>query len=295
MDEYLLIYLKDKFKLSKIVKKNCLITLVSILKYSTEDIRVDYFRKFLGLGTQKIRTQIVDNFFILLKNLGFSFFKLFEDIDIVSDHTMSINDCCRIYKKHFPNSTIEFEIYEKLLNASEFIRDESHISILPINAKREIYFLKRYKEKFPDHFGNIVGNYKKNEEKLSFLELAEFVKFANDEYNINLDYIKEIFKRNFELQNDKMKMEKVVDYFLRDYSIKIKILDFVYITLEQLCIIYGEFERNLNSIMDNFLESKIKGIYFYKDFENLMDQIFSQNESKWKYPKYFKYNLYLFF
>ena len=94
MDEFLIKYLKEKFRLSKIVKKNCLQALLAVTKYSSEDIRIDYFRKFLGIGQHKIRTEVIDNYFIILKNLKISFFKLYEDSENVSNYKMTLENCC---------------------------------------------------------------------------------------------------------------------------------------------------------------------------------------------------------
>ena len=53
--DFLINYIQKKLKLHKIVKQNTEGTIMSILKYSSEDIRIDYFRRFIGLGEDHIR------------------------------------------------------------------------------------------------------------------------------------------------------------------------------------------------------------------------------------------------
>lgn len=63
--------MKDKFKHKKIVNKNCEETIYSIMKYSAEDKRVDLNRRFLGIGDDRLRREVLDIYFILLKSTKF--------------------------------------------------------------------------------------------------------------------------------------------------------------------------------------------------------------------------------
>jgi hypothetical protein len=67
-DEFFIINMSEKFKLKRIVRKNCEETIAAVLKYSPEDKRVDLFRRFLGIGEDKLRLEILDLFFVLIKS-----------------------------------------------------------------------------------------------------------------------------------------------------------------------------------------------------------------------------------
>jgi len=60
--------MREKFKLKRIITKNCEETVAAVLKYSPEDKRVDLFRRFLGIGEDKLRLELLDLFFILIKS-----------------------------------------------------------------------------------------------------------------------------------------------------------------------------------------------------------------------------------
>lgn len=66
--------MEKKYKLRKLVKKNCEGIILSILQFSgklkfipAEDNRVDLFRRFLGIGEDKLNHFILDIFLTLLK------------------------------------------------------------------------------------------------------------------------------------------------------------------------------------------------------------------------------------
>jgi hypothetical protein len=71
LDEFLLYYMKDKFHLKKIIKKNSEEFIMGILKYSKEDTRIDLIRRFLGIGDDKYRREILDIYLTFLKSKFF--------------------------------------------------------------------------------------------------------------------------------------------------------------------------------------------------------------------------------
>jgi len=72
-DEFFIIYMTDKFKMKKIINRNCEDAILAFIKYSNEDKRVDLARRFLGIGEDKLRQELLDLFFILIKS-NFNFF-----------------------------------------------------------------------------------------------------------------------------------------------------------------------------------------------------------------------------
>jgi hypothetical protein len=60
--------MKEKFKMNAIIKKNTEDSIAGIIKYSNDDKRIDMARKFLGIGENKLRIEIMENYITLLKS-----------------------------------------------------------------------------------------------------------------------------------------------------------------------------------------------------------------------------------
>jgi hypothetical protein len=73
LDDFLFKYMSEKFKLKKIIKKNTEEIIMTIMKCSKDDVRVDVLRRFLGIGEDKVRREVLDMYLIFLKSI---FFKL---------------------------------------------------------------------------------------------------------------------------------------------------------------------------------------------------------------------------
>lgn len=71
-------YLKDKFKISKIVRNHLESCIKAIIEYSVNDSRIACFGKFLGVNG-KYRREILDTYLLFLRNLPVSFYRLFDD------------------------------------------------------------------------------------------------------------------------------------------------------------------------------------------------------------------------
>jgi hypothetical protein len=67
LDIFFYEYMQEKFKMKKLVNQHCEETIMSVLKYSGEDTRIDMFRKFLGISDDKYRKDILDLYLIILK------------------------------------------------------------------------------------------------------------------------------------------------------------------------------------------------------------------------------------
>ena len=60
-------YMQERFKMKKLISQHCEETILAILKYSSEDSRIDIFRKFLGISNDRFRRDILDLYLIILK------------------------------------------------------------------------------------------------------------------------------------------------------------------------------------------------------------------------------------
>jgi len=68
LDEFFILLMKEKFRMKKIVKKNCEESIAGIMKYSLEDKRIDLSRRFLGIGENKLRIEVLEEYLSLIKS-----------------------------------------------------------------------------------------------------------------------------------------------------------------------------------------------------------------------------------
>jgi len=69
LDDFLFKYMSEKFKIKKIIKKNLEEVIMSIMKYCKDDHRIDIIRRFLGIGDDIIRREVLDLYLTLLKSI----------------------------------------------------------------------------------------------------------------------------------------------------------------------------------------------------------------------------------
>jgi len=286
MDDFFLRYMKEKFKMTKIVNRNCEQMLTSILKYSTEDSRIDLMRKFLGIGDDKIKREILDSYLTILKNLPISFYKIFEESE--NNFLMTLDNCMDIYINKFPNFCINIESLDKLLRLCSVNHNEKDLEGLGLENKKDVFHLMKYYYKQNTSFQLLLNDFKskiKNEENC--LNIADQIMIANKEYDLNLFQIMDILKRNFKMIDDKIQLDSFLDYFVEKYIFKIKITDFLQVSIDIFSIIYADLDKLVQKMWEN-ADSKRQGIIFYRDFEGVLNVLLGNSENKWKISEYFK-------
>ena len=286
MDEFFMSFVKDKFKLSKIIKKQCEQTIISVMKNSAEDFRIDLFRKFLGLGEDKIKREVLDCYLSILKNLPVSFYKLFEEKE--STMLMGFDISLDILKTKFGNYFIHITNIEKLLRKCELYKNDKELDNQGLESKKDVFFLQRYYEKSIYSFEILLNDFKTNSKtQENYLMIAEQIMIANKDYDINLFQIVDIIKRNFTLYDNKIQLESFLNYFVNKFALKIQINDFIQITVEALILIYSDLDKIAQKMWDN-ADTKRDGYIFFKEFESVMLVFLKNSENKWKITEYFK-------
>lgn len=278
--------MKDKFKMTKIINRNCEQSLMSVLKYSGEDKRIDLFRKFLGIGDDKVKRELLDCYLTILKNLPISFYKLFEEAE--TNYIMTLDSCVEIFFLKFPNFSLHIQSLDHLLRNSNVILNEKEIENLGLENKKDIFYLRNYYNKQTSSFEHLLRHYTskvKNEE--DYLKIADQIILANKDFALNLMQTNEMLRRNFHLRDNKILLESFLDYFVDKYVFKIKISDFVCISIECFSETFTELDKALAKLWE-LTEAKKNGIIFYKDFETCMNVILGNSENKWKTSEYFK-------
>jgi hypothetical protein len=299
MDDFFYQYITKKFKLSKIIKKNCEQTIMTIFKYCSEDNRVDLFRKFLGIGDDRIRREILDNYLIILKNLPVSFFKLFED-DYKS-YLMNTEMCFEILFQKFPNYEMVFInkdqiISSSLVSSSNNDKEEELLSKeFNPETKLNMFLLNRLYNRSLIFINSINTELISNHDaEVQYDKFYENFTLVNKEFEfLNDIHIFDIFQKNFELyknteKNDYfIKSESFLNYFLKKSFFKIRIVDFLEISFNSLISIYGGLEKKIYKLYDD-ADFRKNGYILYKEFEDILLNLIGNTENKWKINELFK-------
>jgi len=291
-DEFFITYMKDKFKMSKIIKKNTEQMILSIIKYSVLDQRIDLFRKFLGIGDNKIKREILDSYLVTLKNLPISFYKVFEETD--NNYLITFDACMDLYSQKFTSFSLNVEALDRILRCCIVFKNENEMEEISTETKKDLFFLSRFYQKSKVSFEILLNNFRtlvQNDEK--DLVIADQIILSNKDYEVNLVQVFDLLKRNFKLVGDKIILDTFVDFFIDKYTFKIKLTDFMQQTYECFEVIFNDLDKYLQ-IMWEKADFKRNGIIFYREFENVMNIIMGNSENKWKISDYFKY-FFLFF
>lgn len=286
MDEFFVKFIRDKFKMTKIVKRNCEQMIMSIIKYSTLDSRIDLLRKFMGIGEERIKREILDCYLTILKNLPISFYKIFEESD--NNYLMTLENCMDIYTNKFPTFSLNFESLEKLLRLCTVTHGENELENLGLEDKKDIFYLMRYYHNQNIPFQLLLNGFKnniKNEE--SYLIISDQIMVANDEYDLNLLQILDLLKRNFKVSNENVQLDSFLDYFVDKHVFKIKVMDFLQVSIDNFAMIYADLDKICLKMWEN-ADSKKNGIIFFREFELVLNILLGNSENKWKISDYFK-------
>ena len=68
LSSFYICFFEDKFKMNQIVQSALEEYTMSIIKYSTEDYNIDLLRRFLNIGTDPLRAEVLELYLILLKS-----------------------------------------------------------------------------------------------------------------------------------------------------------------------------------------------------------------------------------
>jgi hypothetical protein len=282
----------QKFKMSKMISKNIEQLIISLIKYSNEDLRIDIFRKFLRIGENRIRREILDCYLTMLKNIPLSFYKLFEAEQIKdANYLMNLDEVFAIYKNKFPNFKLSTQAFDKLIRATEIYNIDNDIVLTGesnYEVVRDKFLLTNLYNKNIGFIEKILNDFQ--EEIISdidILEISRYFLIANKEFEINLIILLEIIKNNFIVKDDKIDLQSFCDFYLNKIFFKLKILNFLDISIDRFNYIYNNIDRNIENIWNKADILKKEYIY-YKEFESVMKILLGKSQNKWKISDYFK-------
>lgn len=289
LDAFLVKFMRERFNLTKIFKRNIEQTIISALAYRVEDSRILLFNNFLGLGNQRYRTEILNCYLLILKNLPISFFKIFELFENSNSLIISLDIVMDIYLSKFAHYDIHSQSLEKLLQFSHVSKQDKDEGNINYQEKKDIFYLNRFFNKMQNYFQSILIDYKTNTKtSYTYIDIAEKIILSNVEFDLSLVNVLEIFKRRFSLSGGNISFDQFFEFFANKYAFKIKILDFIEISVDSLVIIYESLEKKLNNLFDTITMKK-KDIILNKEFEKALISVSNNNsENMWNFGEYFK-------
>lgn len=284
-DGFFFDFMNDKFKIKKIVKKNCEETIMAVMKYSAEDSRIDIFRRFLGIGDDKIRREIFDKYITIIKSLPISFYKLF--VDDYNTYLMNAELCFEIYHNKFPSYDLMKENKDTLIKFTKVFEGDEEIK-LKVKNKLDYFLLSRFYNKSYVIINDMFISFKANKDvDISMEEIAEHFENANKEFKFSRKDTILLFENCFKVKNNKIRMENFFEFFVNKYSFKIKIIDFLETTVNRLLIMYQLIEKRVTKVYDIY-DIRKQGIIQIKEFEEILPKLITNLDSKWQVNDFFK-------
>lgn len=215
-----------------------------------------------------------------------SFFRLFEDDYL--DYTMDSLTVFEIY-------LTKFELFKFVLdNKYEIMRNtlvyENKKEIkMNDDVKLDQFLMWKFYGKSFVLINDLISKYKDGKmNEISLEVLYEKFYLVNKEFDINYFEFCQISKRVFNNKNeDTLDLQSFFNFFNKVKSFKIKIVDFIEITLNNIISLFNMIEKKIFTFFDESDSSK-EGIVYFKQFREIMIKVLNNEDNKWKIIDYFK-------
>ena len=323
LDEFFYVFMYEKFKLKKLIKKHIEETILSIFRNCDEDFRINLIRRFLTLSLlnssknnglnnkdnnaiiqinkDNLRREILDVYLILLKALPVSFYKIYDEE--YYNYLISIDFC--------------FEIYHSKLQEYDLIKDTRDIIIkccyiysgdkeiggslnnstdntgnyagMPFNSRIDYFYICRFFSRSYVFVNDLINEYK-NGEKTSkeYIKLIDQFVVATKEFNISENYVVNLLTQYFGLNQTRKEFDiiKLVNIQSKKYVFKMKLSEFIEETIKRIIHIHQNIEEKIVRIYESFDKEKNNRIE-KPVFNEIINSIYPNNDNKWKVNEYF--------
>jgi hypothetical protein len=174
------------------------------------------------------------------------------------------------------------------LQDCEVYQGNQIISNLNSEKKLELFLIARFMKNSSGLISDEIDKYKSdNLERQKFtIYLQRFIE-ANEEFNISEEKVNELFINYFDLLEDTFSLTKFFEFYMNKYYFKIKVIDFIDITLERIIALYNYLEFHLIKIFDEFDFKKAEFIET-KEFQKAIMNVIGGGEREWKIGDFFE-------
>ena len=194
---------------------------------------------------------------------------------------MQTDLCIEIYFTKFNYYDLIKENKLTLIKASVLEENSIENKTMLEEKKYEIFVLNRFVQKAQFFINELIYQFKENNK--SFEPLSSFYdqfSIVNKEFNFTNTEFKYYFSKNLNVVSDQVSLESLQN-FIAKYCFKIRVVDFIQITLISFISIFDFLESNITSVFDIF-DTKKQGIFHFKEFTDAVNFIFKVPENDWK-------------
>lgn len=288
--EFFVKYFIDKFKLKKIIQQNTEETIMAILKYSSEDKRIDYFRRFLSIGSDPIRREVLDIFLIILTELPFSYHKLFYE-DNYEAFLLSTEFALEILYTRFKIFNFARLMFKSIIFSSS-IYDKSNRKIskgISIQNKDNLFYLYRLYQRGKVFINDLLINLKNNTtDKVSVNDLMKHLKDENKEYELNNETCYSAINNNFKIntEDNSVNLTEFCNFFLERKTFKIAVFDFIELCINQARLLFDYIELKAKRIFES-IDVKNTETLNQKQFYICINLLIRNQTNNWKMNEFF--------
>jgi hypothetical protein len=279
-DEFFINYFTEKYGIKKLIKKNTESTLLAILSNSKLDNRIALFGRFLGLRGIPINKHILDIYLNILKLLPISFYKLFTDPGY-KDFIMDTSLCFEIYRKY---PYYNFGNNSKDILAKTIVLKGNEEHVVSEENKDDYFALNNFHDKSFMLVADIFTDYKAG--KLYFPDIDKLIEaLVSSNADLSDKLASDILHRTFTINENGLDLKCFLSHFNNKFSFKIKIVQFLDLTVNSLINLFNRIENRIN---DLFKEVKANEVIDFKTFETIMMKIIPKLEYNWHIKDLYK-------
>ena len=246
----------------------------------------------------KLRPEIFELFIVLIKCINIiklvipiSFSKLYKPD--YQTYYINLQSCLQIYDSNFDIYMFSIENLSSLLKECEVYTQEIKQKLgLNIEKKFEIFLLNRFINNSEDFITEQIRLYKSdnlNEQNIEVFR-KKFLD-VNEIYNISIERANEIFSKYFGLVGEVISMQMFFEFYIENYSFKMKISTFLEISLNSIIALYKFLESHCVKIYEK-CDTKKEGLMNYKEFQDAILIYLGGSERQWKISDFFRFFLF---
>jgi hypothetical protein len=214
-----------------------------------------------------------------------SFYRLFDD-DYLT-YMMDTHIVFEILITKFELFDITLEIKEDLLKCTTVYENKKEIKMTE-NLKFDHFLMWKFYEKSFIFINDLINNYKEEKvNEISVDTLYEQFSLINKEFKINNFEFSLIIQRVFNVHENTVDLETFFKFFNNKKSFKIKIVDFLEISLNVFITIYSAIEKRMLTLFESSDNLK-EGVINFKQFREIMNKLMNNEDNKWMISDYFK-------
>lgn len=213
-----------------------------------------------------------------------SYFKIFEESSNI--YTLLTEFCFEIYYEKLHEFNLINENKVNILKSTKVYAEDKEVEKISDDVKLEYLLLSRFYNKSLIFIGNLIALYKDGQTTEKLTSFYDHFSFTNKEFRISNDQFNHIFTKHFSVNDLEVDLESFFNFFKNSYYFKIKVIDFLEITLYSLINYFDLLEKQINKYY-GMIQFKYPEFISLIEFSELIHKI-TNEDNRWKVSDYFK-------